>query len=188
MATSVRWPRRRCGADRWCTVRTSNPRTNEVTWTFARVSDEMAGYHSSNSNKASSNYGYSNGNYGEECAERGHSSGDGADCDNEKSVDEVDDGGRHERRLGREADDEEEEDDDDDDLEDEYDDDDDDDENGFASMKIFHGPDPVIDTTRVEKIPAKEPKFFAVPLKSALKKPSTPTQEQGGSTPPASVR
>lgn len=73
---------------------------------------------------------------------------------------------------------------DDDDVDDDYDDDDDD-EKGFASMKIFHGPDPVIDTTRVEKIPAKEPKFFAVPLKSALKKPSTPTQDQGSNTPPA---
>ncbi|KAL1140696.1 hypothetical protein AAG570_000626 [Ranatra chinensis] len=38
-------------------------------------------------------------------------------------------------------------------------------------------PDPSIDTTRVEEIPAKEPKFHAVPLKSALKKPPTPTQE-----------
>ena len=48
-----------------------------------------------------------------------------------------------------------------------------------------------IDTTRVEEIPAKEPKFHAMPLKSALKKKggaggggsgpgtpqSTPTQE-----------
>lgn len=55
----------------------------------------------------------------------------------------------------------------------------------------FHGfrvsqPDPSIDTSRVEEIPAKEPKFHAVPLKSALKKkgngaggsgPGTPTQE-----------
>ena len=42
-------------------------------------------------------------------------------------------------------------------------------------------PNPNIDTTRVDEIPAKEPKFNAVPLKSALKKktsnPSTPTQE-----------
>ncbi|XKL61196.1 hypothetical protein PGB90_008253 [Kerria lacca] len=37
----------------------------------------------------------------------------------------------------------------------------------------------------VEKIPAKEPKFYAIPLKSALKKPSTPTQDQGSNTPPA---
>lgn len=34
-----------------------------------------------------------------------------------------------------------------------------------------------IDTSRIEEIPAKEPKFHAVPLKSALKKPPTPTQE-----------
>ncbi|KZC11994.1 Phosphatase and actin regulator 1 [Dufourea novaeangliae] len=48
-------------------------------------------------------------------------------------------------------------------------------------------PDPAIDTSRVEEIPAKEPKFHAVPLKSVLKKRSsgsgpgtpqnTPTQE-----------
>lgn len=38
-----------------------------------------------------------------------------------------------------------------------------------------------IDTSRVDEIPAKEPKFNAVPLKSALKKkssnPGTPTQD-----------
>lgn len=38
-----------------------------------------------------------------------------------------------------------------------------------------------IDTSRVDEIPAKEPKFNAVPLKSALKKkssnPATPTQD-----------
>lgn len=33
-------------------------------------------------------------------------------------------------------------------------------------------------TSRVEQIPAKEPKFNAVPLKSALKKPPTPTPTQ----------
>ncbi|GLV41906.1 uncharacterized protein CBL_00368 [Carabus blaptoides fortunei] len=48
-------------------------------------------------------------------------------------------------------------------------------------------PDPAIDTSRVDEIPAKEPKFNAVPLKSALKKKgsgsgpgtpqNTPTQE-----------
>ncbi|XP_065174135.1 phosphatase and actin regulator 2 isoform X4 [Atheta coriaria] len=44
-------------------------------------------------------------------------------------------------------------------------------------------PDPTIDTNRVDEIPAKEPKFNAMPLKSALKKkgsgsgPGTPTQE-----------
>ena len=41
---------------------------------------------------------------------------------------------------------------------------------------------PNIDTTRIDEIPAKEPKFNAVPLKSALKKktsnPGTPTQDQ----------
>jgi hypothetical protein len=38
-----------------------------------------------------------------------------------------------------------------------------------------------IDTTKVDEIPAREPKFNAVPLKSALKKktsnPGTPTQD-----------
>ncbi|EEB19145.1 phosphatase and actin regulator, putative [Pediculus humanus corporis] len=34
----------------------------------------------------------------------------------------------------------------------------------------FPQPDPNIDTSRVEEIPAKEPKFHAMPLKSALKK------------------
>ncbi|XP_015838579.2 phosphatase and actin regulator 4-B isoform X3 [Tribolium castaneum] len=50
-------------------------------------------------------------------------------------------------------------------------------------------PDPTIDTSRIDEIPAKEPKFNAMPLKSALKKKSsgggsgpgtpqnTPTQE-----------
>ncbi|XP_056633038.1 phosphatase and actin regulator 3 isoform X1 [Diorhabda sublineata] len=47
-------------------------------------------------------------------------------------------------------------------------------------------PDPSIDTSRIDEIPAKEPKFHAMPLKSALKKKSnsgpatpqiTPTQE-----------
>lgn len=44
-------------------------------------------------------------------------------------------------------------------------------------------PDPTVDTNRIEEIPAKEPKFNAMPLKSALKKkgsgsgPGTPTQE-----------
>lgn len=48
-------------------------------------------------------------------------------------------------------------------------------------------PDPAIDTSRIEEIPAKEPKFHAMPLKSALKKKgsgsgpgtpqNTPTQE-----------
>lgn len=46
-------------------------------------------------------------------------------------------------------------------------------------------PDPTIDTSRIDEIPAKEPKFNAMPLKSALKKKgsgsgtpqNTPTQE-----------
>lgn len=46
-------------------------------------------------------------------------------------------------------------------------------------------PDPAIDTSRIDEIPAKEPKFNAMPLKSALKKKgsgpgtpqNTPTQE-----------
>lgn len=47
-------------------------------------------------------------------------------------------------------------------------------------------PDPNIDTSRIDEIPAKEPKFNAMPLKSALKKKGsggsgtpqgTPTQE-----------
>jgi phosphatase and actin regulator len=42
-------------------------------------------------------------------------------------------------------------------------------------------PNHCIDTSRIDEIPAKEPKFNAVPLKSALKKktsnPNTPTQE-----------
>ncbi|XP_055603000.1 phosphatase and actin regulator 4 isoform X5 [Uranotaenia lowii] len=42
-------------------------------------------------------------------------------------------------------------------------------------------PNPAIDTNRIDEIPAKEPKFNAVPLKSALKKkgsnPGTPTQD-----------
>lgn len=48
-------------------------------------------------------------------------------------------------------------------------------------------PDPNVDTSRVEEIPAKEPRFNAMPLKSALKKKgsgsgpgtpqNTPTQE-----------
>ncbi|XP_049863664.1 phosphatase and actin regulator 2 isoform X5 [Schistocerca gregaria] len=44
-------------------------------------------------------------------------------------------------------------------------------------------PDPSIDTTRVEEIPAKEPKFHAVPLKSALKKKGSGGSNTGGSGP-----
>lgn len=63
--------------------------------------------------------------------------------------------------------DEEEEDDDDDDEEV-----DDDDSNGFRIRNRHHFP------SHVEQIPAKEPVFNAQPLKSALKKPSTPNQNQ----------
>ncbi|XP_044015483.1 phosphatase and actin regulator 4 isoform X7 [Aphidius gifuensis] len=58
----------------------------------------------------------------------------------------------------------------DEDDEDEIDAEDDDD-----SLYVFRvsQPDPAIDTSRVEEIPAKEPKFHAVPLKSALKKKNT---------------
>ncbi|XP_065217089.1 phosphatase and actin regulator 1-like isoform X3 [Planococcus citri] len=130
--------------------------------------------------------------YDEDCNDNDNINGD---CDNEKCVDDDDEEDnrdrnrhRHHHQHDRRHMNDDDDDDDDDDIDDEYDDDDDDDENGFASMKIFHGPDPVIDTSRVEKIPAKEPKFFAVPLKSALKKPSTPTQDQGANTPPAITR
>ncbi|XP_069703922.1 phosphatase and actin regulator 2 isoform X12 [Periplaneta americana] len=44
-------------------------------------------------------------------------------------------------------------------------------------------PDPSIDTSRVEEIPAKEPKFHAVPLKSALKKKSSSGGGSGPGTP-----
>lgn len=63
------------------------------------------------------------------------------------------------------------------------------DEEEDDNMYVFRvsQPDPAIDTSRVEEIPAKEPKFHAVPLKSVLKKrgsgsgpgtpQNTPTQE-----------
>jgi phosphatase and actin regulator len=42
-------------------------------------------------------------------------------------------------------------------------------------------PNPNVDTNRIDEIPAKEPKFNAKPLRSALKKtgsnPGTPTQD-----------
>lgn len=48
-------------------------------------------------------------------------------------------------------------------------------------MYTMSQPNPAIDTNRIDEIPAKEPKFNAVPLKSALKKkgsnPGTPTQD-----------
>lgn len=65
--------------------------------------------------------------------------------------------------------DEEEEDEDDDE---EVDDDDDDDSNGFRIRSRHNFP------SHIEQIPAKEPVFNAQPLKSALKKPSTPNQNQ----------
>lgn len=71
---------------------------------------------------------------------------------------------------------------DEDDTYEDYDEEDD----QFHNLRVSQ-PDPNIDTSRVEEIPAKEPKFHAVPLKSALKKkgngaggssgPGTPTQE-----------
>lgn len=64
--------------------------------------------------------------------------------------------------------DEEEEDDDDED-EDEVDDDD---SNGFRIRNRHNF------SSHIEQIPAKEPVFNAQPLKSALKKPSTPNQSQ----------
>lgn len=46
---------------------------------------------------------------------------------------------------------------------------------------MYPPPNPNYDTSRVDEIPAREPKFNAVPLKSALKKktsnPNTPTQD-----------
>jgi phosphatase and actin regulator 4 len=44
-------------------------------------------------------------------------------------------------------------------------------------------PDPSIDTSRVEEIPAKEPKFHAIPLKSALKKKGSSGGGSGPGTP-----
>lgn len=66
---------------------------------------------------------------------------------------------------------------DDDDYDEEEDDDeeevdDDDDSNGFRIRNRHSFP------SHIEQIPAKEPVFNAQPLKSALKKPSTPNQTQ----------
>lgn len=68
--------------------------------------------------------------------------------------------------------DEEEEDDDDE----EEVDDDDDDSNGFRIRSRHNF------SSHLEQIPAKEPVFNAQPLKSALKKPSTPNQNQQDSS------
>ncbi|CAO1443590.1 unnamed protein product [Diamesa tonsa] len=61
-----------------------------------------------------------------------------------------------------------------------YDYDDDQDELDSDEEYMYPMQNPNIDTSRVDEIPAKEPKFNAVPLKSALKKkssnPGTPTQ------------
>lgn len=65
--------------------------------------------------------------------------------------------------------DEEEDDDDDEEV------DDDDDSNGFRIRSRHNFP------SHIEQIPAKEPVFNAQPLKSALKKPSTPNQSQESS-------
>lgn len=62
--------------------------------------------------------------------------------------------------------DEEEEDDDDDEEVNE------DDSNGFRIRSRHNFP------SHIEQIPAKEPVFNAQPLKSALKKPSTPNQQE----------
>lgn len=63
----------------------------------------------------------------------------------------------------------EEEDDEDDDDEEEVDDDD---SNGFRIRSLHNFP------SHIEQIPAKEPAFNAQPLKSALKKPSIPNQQE----------
>lgn len=80
----------------------------------------------------------------------------------------------------------------------EYDDQEDNDQDEMDSdeeyMFSMTQPNPLIDTGRVEEIPAKEPKFNAVPLKSALKKkgsnsgPGTPTQDNNTSSRPLIVR
>ncbi|XP_066998331.2 phosphatase and actin regulator 2 isoform X2 [Anabrus simplex] len=68
-------------------------------------------------------------------------------------------------------------------------DEDEDDEDGDGRY-LFRvpQPDPGIDTSRVEEIPAKEPKFHAVPLKSALKKKSTPQNTPTQESRPLAVR
>lgn len=64
----------------------------------------------------------------------------------------------------------------------------DDDQEELDSDEEFMYPmqNPNIDTSRIDEIPAKEPKFNAVPLKSALKKkssnPGTPTQDNSHKT------
>lgn len=80
----------------------------------------------------------------------------------------------------------------------EYDDQEDNEQDEIDSdeeyMFSMSQPNPLIDTARIEEIPAKEPKFNAVPLKSALKKkgsssgPGTPTQDNNASSRPLIVR
>ena len=57
----------------------------------------------------------------------------------------------------------------------------DDQEDSDEEFGMYPPPNPNYDTSRVDEIPAREPKFNAVPLKSALKKktsnPNTPTQD-----------
>ncbi|XP_025837578.1 phosphatase and actin regulator 2 isoform X3 [Agrilus planipennis] len=86
--------------------------------------------------------------------------------------------------LNYDYEDEDDEDDDGESIDVDDDDVDDQDRYGFRLSQ----PDPSVDTSRIEEIPAKEPKFNAMPLKSALKKKgstgsgpgtpqNTPTQE-----------
>lgn len=80
----------------------------------------------------------------------------------------------------------------------EYDDQDEDEEELDSEdeyMFQMSQPNPNIDTGRIEEIPAKEPKYNAVPLKSALKKkgsnsssPGTPTQDGNTNSRPLIVR
>lgn len=65
--------------------------------------------------------------------------------------------------------------DDENNSENEYDDDEE--EDNFANMNIFQSGADTMITIRVEKIPAKQPKLYAFPLKSALKKPFIPINE-----------
>lgn len=71
-----------------------------------------------------------------------------------------------------EYDDEDYDEEEDEDEDDEEEVDDDDDSNGFRIRSRHNFP------SHIEQIPAKEPVFNAQPLKSALKKPSTPNQSQ----------
>ncbi|VVC44311.1 Hypothetical protein CINCED_3A003090 [Cinara cedri] len=85
---------------------------------------------------------------------------------NDNNVEDMDMGTNEDEYDDEDYDEEEEDDDDDDDEVD----DDDDDSNGFRIRSRHNFP------SHIEQIPAKEPVFNAQPLKSALKKPSTPNQ------------